>query len=71
VKFIPADVSGCLPTLELTRRNLEGLLAKLDDPDSQRTLIDGPHTIAVVAVENAAHYSDRAPGPMLTNAGFH
>lgn len=50
------------PTLELTRRNLEVLLAKLDDPKSARTLIDGEHKIAVKAVENEEHYSDRAPG---------
>lgn len=70
MKFIPADTSGALPTLELTRRNLEGLLAKLDDPGSQRTLIDSAHQIAVVAVENEIHYADRTPGVMLTNGVF-
>lgn len=61
-----------LARLELTRRNLETLLEKLDDPLSQRTLIDPDNKIAVtavvdpdnkieiVAVEN--DYHDRAPG---------
>lgn len=48
--------------LELTRRNLETLLAKLDDPQSARTLIDGETGLLVVAVEDDEHYSDRAPG---------
>lgn len=53
-----------LPTLELSRRNLETLLAKLDDPLSARTLIDPDHRIAVMAVENDEHYHDRRPGPV-------
>lgn len=53
---------GDFPTVELTRRNLEALLAKLDDPLSARMLIDPDRRIAVRAVENDAHYSDRAPG---------
>jgi hypothetical protein len=55
----------CLPTVELTRRNLETLLAKLDDERSQRTLVDGQDHIAVRAVENEAHYSDRPPGTVF------
>lgn len=51
-----------VPTLELTRRNLETLLAKLDDPNSECTLVDGEHTIAVKGVENDKHYASRAPG---------
>lgn len=60
-----------IPVLELTRRNLQALLDKLDDPKSQRMLIDPDHTIAVRAVEetivvraveDAEHYKDRAPG---------
>ncbi len=50
------------PVLELTRRNLETLLAKLDDPISKRALIDGDHTILVVAVEDSDHYKTREPG---------
>ena len=38
------------------------LLAKLDDPLSYQTLIDGDHKIAVRAVEDETHYTDRAPG---------
>lgn len=52
--------------LELTRRNLQALLDKLDDPLSARTLSKvqegGDGVIVVVAVEDAEHYSDRAPG---------
>lgn len=55
-------IDGDLPVLELTRRNLETLLAKLDDPLSKRTLIDPTDTIAVRAVENEEHYKDRYPG---------
>lgn len=54
--------SGQMPILELSRRNLETLLAKLDDPASARTLVAPTHDIAVRAVENEEHYSDRAPG---------
>lgn len=53
--------------VELTRRNLETLLMKLDDPLSARTLqmssADGLH-FDVVAVENEEHYKDRPPGPV-------
>lgn len=71
MKFIP---DPHLPVVELTRRNLTALLAKLDDPDSQRTLISpgfhGDPVIAVRAVEDEEHYADRAPGPVLTNGEF-
>lgn len=50
------------PVIELTRRNLEVLLAKLDDPLSQRMIYND--NIAVRAVENDAHYSDRPAGEM-------
>lgn len=55
-------IGGPLPVVELTRRNLEALLAKLDDPASVRMLISGDDKIAVRAVENEEHYSDRRPG---------
>jgi len=54
--------------LELSRRNLETLLAKLDDPLSLKRLEkweesgNDPSWIEVVAVENEEHYSDREPG---------
>jgi len=71
VKFI--DGWNTLPTLELTRRNLETLLAKLDDPNSERVLIDGDQRIAVKAVENDEHYKTRQPGPvyMPTSGTLH
>ena len=57
----PADD---LPVIELTRRNLEILLAKLDDPLSARTI--GRDGVWVRAVENDDHYAaeDRSPGAM-------
>jgi hypothetical protein len=58
---LPKDVYG-LPTLELTQRNLETLLAKLHDPKSLRTLIDPETMIAIRAVDNVDHYADRDPG---------
>jgi hypothetical protein len=61
MKFTEAR-NGDLPVVELTRRNLQTLLAKLDDPKSYRMLIDGEHKIAVRAVEDETHYTDRAPG---------
>lgn len=51
-------------TLELTRRNLEILLAKLDDPLSGTTLLTPCGKMWVKAVENDEHYSDREPGEM-------
>lgn len=70
MKYIETPGSYGLPTLELTRRNLETLLAKLGDPNSARTLLDGENNIAVTAVENEAHYADRAPGIVLTNGEY-
>lgn len=59
--------SGTVVEIELTRRNLAALLMKLDDPLSARTLSktaeEGPSVFVMVkAVEDAEHYSDRAPG---------
>lgn len=50
--------------IEMTRRNLEILLAKLDDPASARTICDGETGFQVKAVENDEHYANRAPGEM-------
>jgi hypothetical protein len=56
-------------TVELTRRNLEALMAKLDGyPEGSACTIcagtsqGGP--LLVKAVENAAHYGDRPPGAL-------
>lgn len=63
MKFIESvKGSAHVGVLELSRRNLEALLAKLDDPNSARTLIDPDRKIVVRSVENAEHYSDRPPG---------
>jgi hypothetical protein len=53
--------------IELTRRNLEVLLAKLDDETSAKTIVksDKPGMVTVKAVEDEEHYGDRAAGPML------
>ena len=55
--------------VELTRRNLEVLLMKLDDRTSVKTIIkhDEPGTIVVKAVEDDEHYAEREPGPMRVN----
>jgi hypothetical protein len=64
MKYAAAE-PGFPARLELSRRNLLALLAKLDDPLSQRTLgkeSDSGDLICVVAVEDDEHYSDRSPG---------
>jgi hypothetical protein len=58
------------PVVELTRRNLQALMDKLDDPESARTLIDRTGVIAVKAVEDHEHYIARAPGINLTNGVY-
>lgn len=64
MKFLTRNVEDHGPPyrLELTRRNLMTLLAKLDDPISDRTLIDPDELVMVVAVEDAEHYAERRPG---------
>lgn len=59
MKYIDSPI---LPIVELTRRNLQALLDKLDDPLSARTLIDGDRQIMVRAVEDPEHYKTRPPG---------
>lgn len=63
------------PVLELSRRNLAALLAKLDDPLSVRTLrspgLPGEPEILVTAVEDAQHYGDRPAGDVcMPSAGI-
>ena len=58
MKYVPSSIDS--PTIELTRRNLTTLLAKLGDPHSRKTLWnDGFY---VRAVEDEEHYGDRPPG---------
>lgn len=61
---------GGIHRLELTRRNLEVLLDKLDLPGSSRTIVCGDNSIMVTAVENDEHYADRPAGVMLTTDGL-
>ncbi len=65
MKFTRDPEGTCCDRIELTRRNLETLLAKLDDPLSACTLgkagEDGGYAL-VKAVEDAEHYTDRPPG---------
>lgn len=51
MKFIPAENGQILHRLELTRHNLEVLLAKLDDPLSQRKLVDPDWHVLIEATE--------------------
>ena len=60
MKIIRDELFDNVETVELTRRNLNTLLTKLDNPQSVRTLeIDG---VQVRAVEDIEHYHDRDPG---------
>ena len=54
----------------LSRRNLLALLAKLDQPGSARTIMggmacEGVEGLMIRSEDDAAHYADRAPGPMV------
>lgn len=51
----------------LSRRNLEALLVKLDDPTSKRTIFcfdDHGNPLWVTSEENEEHYKGRTPGEM-------
>ena len=65
MKFVQRGDLG-LPTVELTRRNLRVLLAKLDGhpPGSECTIVDPGNWVAVKAVEDEEHYMNRVPGAM-------
>lgn len=76
MKFIAAeDNEYARPLIELTRRNLEILLLKLDDPLSARTIIKDGHAVRAIesddyvvrAEENDEHYQaeGRIPGEMF------
>lgn len=57
--------------LEMTRRNLQALLDKLDDPQSARSLgktsEDLGSYVLVTAVEDEEHYADRPPGQKISH----
>lgn len=61
-----ATVWANVVNIELTRRNLQALLDKLDDPLSARTLYkyadNTQAMVSVSAVEDEEHYADREPG---------
>lgn len=59
MKFTPAEEGQVLHRLELTRRNLEALLAKLDDPLSKRALVDPDWHIVVNATEDGIVETDK------------
>ena len=61
MRYLPVTEAG-MPMLELTRRNLQALLDKLDDAQSARMIVAPDRSIVVRAVEDDEHYSDRAPG---------
>lgn len=69
MRYIPEGPYG-VPTVELTRRNLESLLAKLGDPHSARTLVDPDWVIAVTAVDDSEHYKTRPAGVTFTNGEY-
>lgn len=61
--------------VRLSRRNLELLLEKLDDPNSHKTIIkrDDQHPkypstqTIIIAVEDEDYYYERAPGAMAND----
>jgi len=62
--------------VELTRRNLQTLLDKLDDPASARmiykTAEESDRQVFITAVEDAEHYGDRPPGAVfMPTSGEH
>ena len=60
------DPDGWPTGVELTRRNLNALLAKLDGnpPNSACTILAPEGNFFVKAVEDAEHYSERTAGEM-------
>lgn len=71
MKFLEAgEENGPYHIIELTERNLRGLLEKLTDPNSSRTLMDPDCKIFVKAVPDEEHYAIRAPGLMYTNGEY-
>lgn len=75
MKYVLKDDSDSFtPRVELTRRNLNTLLDKLNDPLSMRILgspieYAGQGIIFVKAVEDEEHYANRAPGAIEMPSG--
>lgn len=64
MKYISAENGR--PVIELTRRNISALLAKISDPLSSRSLIDGQGRILVRAVEEEDRTDDEAARALLS-----
>lgn len=64
MKVLRFDTETRVAHVQLTRRNLRTLLAKLGSPLNARTLEkhDTPGTIIVTAVEDEVYYSGQVPG---------
>lgn len=62
----PSTLAGVEVHVVLSRRNLLALLAKIDDPDSQRTIVkrDVLGTVVIEAENDEAHYQGAPAGEM-------
>jgi len=72
MRIVRFDTESRAVHVELTRRNLEALLMKLNfmgEPPSARTIskTSGLGSVTVTVVEDSEHYVDREPGVMLNN----
>lgn len=67
MKFIPAAEGQVLHRLELTRRNLEVLIAKLDDSESKRQLVDRDWHVVVQAREDHVPHEGCDEGELCDN----
>lgn len=67
MKYVDNENGCCV--VELTRRNLLALLAKLDDPLSARALIDPDDKILVRAVESSGDRGDAVAQAALVAEG--
>ncbi len=58
------EQQGSVVMVTLSRRNLQTLLNKLDDSESERTLMkrDGGRLLVVTAEEDEPHYRNRPEG---------
>lgn len=67
MKYVDNENGCCV--VELTRRNLLALLAKLDDPLSAKALIDPDDKILVRAVESSGDRGDAVAQAALVTEG--